>query len=78
MKVLFWVSAIGIVYGYLGYPVLLFILRLFFDKPIRKAPIEPVVSLIIPAHNEARVNVTNPECYVARLSCRKTGNNRRL
>ena len=58
MRVLFWVSAIGIVYAYVGYPVLLFILRLFFNRPVRKASIEPVVSLIIPAHNEARVIVT--------------------
>jgi cellulose synthase/poly-beta-1,6-N-acetylglucosamine synthase-like glycosyltransferase len=55
MKLLFWISAVAIVYTYVGYPSLLLVLRLFIRRPVRRAPIEPLVSLIIPAYNEARV-----------------------
>lgn len=55
MKFLFWISALAILYTYVGYPLLLLVLRLFVRRPIRRAPIEPFVSLIIPAYNEARV-----------------------
>lgn len=55
MKILFWISAIAVLYTYLGYPLLLLVLRVFIRRPVRRAPIEPFVSLIVPAHNEARV-----------------------
>lgn len=55
MKLLFWVSTIGIVYAYVGYPLLLLVLQLFIRRPVRRAPIEPFVSLIVPAYNEGRV-----------------------
>jgi poly-beta-1,6-N-acetyl-D-glucosamine synthase len=55
MKVLFWVSATAIVYAYLGYPLVLLVLRVFINRRVHKAPIEPFVSVIIPAYNESRV-----------------------
>lgn len=55
MKILFWVSAIAIVYAYIGYPVALVVLRVFIRRPVRKGAIEPYVSVIIPAYNESRV-----------------------
>lgn len=55
MKALFWICAVGVFYAYVGYPLVLFIFSLFIKKPVRKSPIEPFVSLIIPAYNEGRV-----------------------
>jgi cellulose synthase/poly-beta-1,6-N-acetylglucosamine synthase-like glycosyltransferase len=51
----FWSSAalLGLVYA--GYPVVLLLLRLVRPRPIRKAPITPSVSFVIPAYNEAPV-----------------------
>lgn len=40
---------------YAGYPVLLLLLRLFIRRPVRKRPIEPTVSLLVAAYNEADV-----------------------
>jgi len=54
-QIFFWVSAGIIVYTYLIYPVLLLFLRLFVHHPIRKEPIEPMVSILVPAYNEADV-----------------------
>jgi poly-beta-1,6-N-acetyl-D-glucosamine synthase len=42
-------------YCYLGYPLVLLGLRLMIRRPVKKAPIQPQVSLLIPACNEARV-----------------------
>ncbi len=55
MKILFWISAIAIVYAYVGYPLVLLLLGVFIDKPVPRGPIEPFVSVIIPAYNESRV-----------------------
>jgi cellulose synthase/poly-beta-1,6-N-acetylglucosamine synthase-like glycosyltransferase len=54
-RLIVWTSAAFIVYAYMGYPVLLWIVQFAFRKPVRKAPIEPSVSLLISAYNEARV-----------------------
>jgi cellulose synthase/poly-beta-1,6-N-acetylglucosamine synthase-like glycosyltransferase len=55
MKIVFWSSAFVIVYAYAGYPVLLLLLRIFIHRRVRKSPIEPFVSLVVPAYNESRV-----------------------
>jgi cellulose synthase/poly-beta-1,6-N-acetylglucosamine synthase-like glycosyltransferase len=55
MKIVFWSSALVIVYAYLGYPITLLFLRIFIHRPVRKIPIEPFVSLVVPAFNEGRV-----------------------
>jgi cellulose synthase/poly-beta-1,6-N-acetylglucosamine synthase-like glycosyltransferase len=55
VRLIFWFSAAFIVYAYVGYPLLLWILQFVFRKPVRKAPIEPSISLMISAYNEARV-----------------------
>ena len=55
MEVLFWMSAIAVVYAYIGYPLVLFLLCLVINQRVHKAPIEPFVSVIIPAYNESRV-----------------------
>ena len=42
-------------YAFAGYPLLLAALCLVIRREVRKAPIWPRVSLLIPAYNEARV-----------------------
>jgi len=54
-EVLFWISAAGVAYVYAGYPVLLAILGGLFSRPPRKRPIEPSVSFLIAAYNEADI-----------------------
>ena len=53
--VVFVASLVVTLYIYVGYPCLLFLLRLAVPTPIRRAPVHPMVTLIIPAFNEARV-----------------------
>jgi cellulose synthase/poly-beta-1,6-N-acetylglucosamine synthase-like glycosyltransferase len=54
VKLLFWISTGFTVYVYLGYPILLWVLQNFFrSKPLQ--PVEPTVSLLIAAYNEAAV-----------------------
>jgi cellulose synthase/poly-beta-1,6-N-acetylglucosamine synthase-like glycosyltransferase len=55
MKIAFWTSAFVIVYVYAGYPLVLLLLRIVVHRPVRKRPIEPFVTLVVPAHNESRV-----------------------
>ena len=52
---IFWLSALLAVYVYAGYPVLLAILRRVAKRPVAKRPIEPRVSLLVAAYNEADV-----------------------
>lgn len=54
MELLFWVSVIGVLYPYLGYPLLLYVAGRVSRAPQRRgeAPL-PSVTMIIPAHNEA-------------------------
>jgi cellulose synthase/poly-beta-1,6-N-acetylglucosamine synthase-like glycosyltransferase len=54
-KLLFWISAGFTVYVYLGYPILLWGLQAVFRSSPRKQPIEPSVSLLVAAYNEAAV-----------------------
>ena len=54
-KAIFWVSAGLAVYVYVGYPVLLAILRRVAKRPVAKRPFEPSVSLLVAAYNEADV-----------------------
>jgi len=55
MKTLFWISAGFVVYVYFGYPILLWVLRLFARHPSIKEQAEPSVALLVAAHNEADV-----------------------
>lgn len=54
-KLLFWISAGFTVYVYLGYPILLWGLQAVFRSSPRKQSIEPSVSLLVAAYNEAAV-----------------------
>jgi glycosyltransferase involved in cell wall biosynthesis len=55
IKLIFGASAALVTYTYVGYPALLWVAQLLFRRPVRKAEIEPPVSLLIAAYNEAEV-----------------------
>lgn len=52
---IFWIAAALVCYAFAGYPLVLLALRIFIRRPVHKGPIRPLVSLLIPAYNEARV-----------------------
>lgn len=54
-KLLFWISAGFIIYVYLGYPLLLWMLQTVITSPPPSAAVEPTVSLLVAAYNEAAV-----------------------
>ena len=54
-KLLFWISAGTVVYVYFGYPLLLWVLPVFSRASFQTKPIEPSVSLLVAAYNEAAV-----------------------
>lgn len=55
LQIVFWLSAAAVVYTYAGYPLLITFLARFIHRPIRRAPMTPRVTLIIPAYNEESV-----------------------
>jgi cellulose synthase/poly-beta-1,6-N-acetylglucosamine synthase-like glycosyltransferase len=54
-ELIFWIAVAIPVYAFAGYPLVLLCLGLVIRRAIRKAPICPLISLLIPAYNEARV-----------------------
>ena len=54
-QILFWAGLCVPLYAYVGFPVLLVLLCIGFTRKVNKQPIEPSISLLIPAYNEARV-----------------------
>jgi len=58
MKILFWLSIITIIYVYIGYPILVYLLSLFYKKPLGGKYIYPKISIIIAAYNEEK-NIEN-------------------
>jgi cellulose synthase/poly-beta-1,6-N-acetylglucosamine synthase-like glycosyltransferase len=55
LKTLFWTSLGGLAWTHVGYPVAAAALRRVRSQPVRKEDIEPLVSLIVPAHDEEDV-----------------------
>ena len=55
MGFIFWFAIAVPFYAYIGYPLVLVLLRLMIHCGVQKAPIEPFVSLLIPAYNEGDV-----------------------
>ncbi len=54
-RLLLWISTGFTVYVYLGYPILLWALQAIFRSSPRQQPVEPSVSLLVAAYNEAAV-----------------------
>lgn len=50
---IFWTSVLLLAYAWAGYPLLLRLLARLRPAPIRRAPIEPMVSIVLPVHDEA-------------------------
>jgi poly-beta-1,6-N-acetyl-D-glucosamine synthase len=65
IPVIFWISVLLPVYAYLGYPVVLAALRLAIRRPIKKQPITPSLSVLVPAYNEARVIARKIDNFLA-------------
>jgi cellulose synthase/poly-beta-1,6-N-acetylglucosamine synthase-like glycosyltransferase len=53
VRILFWLSLIGILYTYLGYPALICVLARLRPRPWTSAPIFPSVSIVLAVHNGA-------------------------
>jgi cellulose synthase/poly-beta-1,6-N-acetylglucosamine synthase-like glycosyltransferase len=51
----FWIAVAIPIYAFAGYPLVLLALRLAIHREVRRGPIRPFVTLLIPAYNEARV-----------------------
>jgi poly-beta-1,6-N-acetyl-D-glucosamine synthase len=49
----FWFATAIPFYAYLGYPIVLLLLGALFERPVRREKVEPSVTLLIPAYNEA-------------------------
>ncbi len=54
MAIIFWLSVCFIFYTYLGYPLWLFVFKKLHLQSVTKNSIEPSVSVVIAAHNEAQ------------------------
>ena len=55
MKIIWWISSFFLFFPWIGYPTLLYILKLFKEKNIEKKEITPMVSIVIPAYNEEKI-----------------------
>jgi len=51
-KLIFWIAVLVPFYAYIGYPLVLLLLRLVIRHDVKKGPIQPFISLLIPAYNE--------------------------
>src|ERR1700735_434820 len=55
MTLFFWLSAVVVIYVYLGYPLLLKLHVFGGHKPWRRGHAQPLISVIVAAHNEESV-----------------------
>jgi cellulose synthase/poly-beta-1,6-N-acetylglucosamine synthase-like glycosyltransferase len=53
VKIIFWLSMIGILYTYLGYPAVMWMLARLRPRPWTAKPISPSVSVVLAVHNGA-------------------------
>jgi len=53
MKWVFWISLSVIIYTYAGYPLWLWLRRLWRTRPVMSVPVLPSVSIVMAVHNEA-------------------------
>src|ERR1035438_10468599 len=53
VKIVFWLSLIGILYTYVGYPLVIWMLARLLPRPWNVAPITPSVSFVLAVHNGA-------------------------
>jgi len=53
VKIVFWLSLIGVLYTYLGYPVAMWMLSRLRPRPWKVGPITPSISIVLAVHNGA-------------------------
>ena len=51
MKIIFWLSLLGILYTYVGYPLIMWMLASVRSRPWKRAPITPSVSIVLAVRN---------------------------
>ncbi|MDR3734778.1 MAG: glycosyltransferase family 2 protein [Acidobacteriaceae bacterium] len=51
MKIVFWMSLLGILYTYAVYPIAIWLLARLRSRPWKAAPISPSVSIVLAVHN---------------------------
>jgi biofilm PGA synthesis N-glycosyltransferase PgaC len=51
MKIIFWLSLIGMLYTYAGYPVVMWVVARLKPRPWKSAPITPEVSVVLAVRN---------------------------
>jgi len=51
LKIIFWLSLTGVLYTYVGYPVLMWILACLRPRTWKVAPITPSISIVLAVHN---------------------------
>jgi len=51
MKIVFWLSLIGILYTYIGYPIAIWLYARLRPRPWKISPIAPSVSIVMAVHN---------------------------
>lgn len=54
LQAVFWISLGSIIYVYVGYPLILLVLRVFRRRGVSKRPIHPPITFVITAYNEER------------------------
>lgn len=55
MDLIFWAAVAGLVYTFAGYPAIVMLLARLRPRAIARGPLEPTVSVLIAAHNEAAI-----------------------
>ena len=53
MRIVFWLSMIGVLYTYAGYPAIIWMLARLRPRPWTASPITPSVSIVLAVHNGA-------------------------
>jgi glycosyltransferase involved in cell wall biosynthesis len=53
LRIIFWLSLVGVLYSYAGYPILMWALARLRPKPWKNASIRPSVSCLLAVHNGA-------------------------
>ena len=65
MAIIFWASLLLIIHPYVTYPLTLRVWRAVRPRPVRRAPREPSVSVLIPAYNEVEVIASTLDALLA-------------
>ena len=53
-QIVFWSSVVIFGYGYLGYPLLVYLVSRIFPKPVERGDFAPPVTILITAYNEEK------------------------